>query len=356
MNHPGLGVKIWRYVRMGLCCLWLAGVVCPVKAAESDEQTGFFSFTEENDSLADAFGSDQDRHYTQGLKLSLFGGDDFMTNTTATLNRVIPAWGFNPVAGDLVWVILGQNIYTPNVLTNRALIKTDRPYAGWLYTGAIYQRRGPAGPNTAVLESFEVNLGLVGPDSLAGAAQRQWHRWFVHNDVPTGWGNQIHDEPGLVLKYGRTWRWSPTENTARYIDILPHVGGDLGNVFTFATAGVTGRLGYDLPSDFGVQIIDSPTAVNGGLRRDSPPAFFYLFGGADGRAVGHDVTLDGNSFRGSPSVEKNVLVGDLSWGLALQVFRHVEITYTRVIRTEEFKGQNGDDIFASVNVKAMFCF
>jgi lipid A 3-O-deacylase len=357
MNRTGWVLRIKRSVFVGLGCLL---VVCagwmPGASAAEEEQTGFLSATEENDSLNNPLGRHQDRHYTQGLKISLFGGDDFATNITTAINNALPAWGIKPEAGDLGWIMLGQNIYTPKDLANSAPIKTDRPYAGWLYTGLMYQRRGELDPNLHVAEDFEVDLGIVGPDSAAGAAQRQWHRWFFPNDIPQGWGNQLRDEPGLVLKYARLWRWSPTTNTAHYVDLIPRVGGDLGNVFTFATAGATMRLGYDLPSDFGVQINDSPASVNGGLTRQAPWFFAYAFGSVDGRAVGRDIALDGNSFRGGPSVDKNVFVADLSWGFAVQMFRHVEITYTDVIRTKEFRGQVSDDVFGSITIKGKFCF
>src|SRR5882724_7650472 len=327
-------------------------------SATTEEQTGFLSFIEENDSLSNPFGPHQDRHYTQGLKISLFGGDDFMTNTTASLNRLIRAWGFKPQAGDLGWIMLGQNIYTPSNILSRAPIPTDRPYAGWLYTGAVYQRRGELAPNLAVMENFEINLGVVGPFSLAEPSQIAVHHlFFGTNDIPKGWRNQLDNEPGLELKYARLWRWSPTTATAKYFDVIPRVGGELGNVQIFATAGATMRLGYNLPQDFGYQIIDSPATVNGGLTRHAPPFFGYLFGGIDGRAVAHDITLDGNSFNSSgPSVDKNTLVGDVSFGFALQFCSHIEITYDHVIRTEEFKHQFHNDVFGSLALKAKFGF
>lgn len=347
-----------RDLTVHLCCLILAGACCVVGASASvtDEQTGFVSITEENDSIGNPFGTHQDRHYTQGLKISLFGGDDFMPGLTNALNVFFPKWGIRPQASDLGLILLGQNIYTPNDLTNRAPIKTDRPYAGWLYTGAIYQRRGDYAPNLATMENFEINVGVVGPDSIAPNAQETIHRWWFSNDVPLGWNQQIKNEPGLVLKYERLWRLSPTPTTARYIDVIPRIGGDLGNVFTFATGGAMMRVGYNLPPDFGMQIIDSPGSVNGGLTRRKPWFFGYAFGAVDGRAVGRDITLDGNSFQSSASIPKNTLVADVSWGFALQVIPHVEIAYTHVTRTEEFRGQDGNDIFGSLTIKGKYWF
>ena len=345
-----------RQIVAGFVCLVLvgAGGLCDASAAV-DEQTGLLALTVENDSFANPFGEHQDRHYTAGLKMVLFGGDDFATNLTTRLNGVAN-WGIQPEDGDLGWIMVGQNIYTPEDIRNPAPIPTDRPYAGWLFTGAIYQRRGTLSTNLAVMENFEINLGVVGPDSIAEEAQKTIHRWWFPEDIPRGWDHQLKNEPGLVLKYARLWRYSPTAESSRYTDVIPYVGGDLGNVFTFATAGATVRLGYNLPRDFGVLIIDSPASVNGGLTRQTPPYFAYVFGGVAGRAVGHDITLDGNSFRGGPSVDKNICVGDLSWGFAVRMFRHIEMAYTRTVRTKEFRGQAGNDIFGSFTIKGTFCF
>jgi hypothetical protein len=348
-----------RRATLGLIASFLisAGRFANASAA-TDDQSGFLAITEENDSFSNPFGDHTDRHYTQGLKISLFGGDEFMTNTTGRLDRLLPAWGFKPEAGDLGWIMLGQNIYTPSNILSHAPIPSDRPYAGWLYTGAVYQRRGELAPNLAVMENFEINLGVVGPFSLAGPSQIAVHHFFFGtNDTPGGWRNQLDNEPGLELKYARLWRWSVSADTAPYFDIIPSIGGELGNVQIFATAGATMRLGYNLPRDFGVQIIDSPASANGGLTRHTPPFFAYFFGGLDGRAIAHDITLDGNSFNNSgPSLTRNPWVGDVTWGFALQVCTHIEFSYEHIIRTEEFKGQNANDILGSLTLKAKFAF
>ncbi len=327
-------------------------------AATTDNESGFLAITEENDSFSNPFGPHQDRHYTQGLKISLFGGDNFMTNTSARLNDLVPAWGFRPEAGDFGWIILGQDIYTPSNILSRAPIPTDRPYAGWLYTGAVYQRRGDIAPNLATMENFEINLGVVGPYSLAEPSQITLHHWlFGTNDIPKGWRNQLDNEPGLQLKYARVWRWSPIAATTNFFDFIPNVGGELGNVQIFATAGATMRIGYNLPHDFGIPLIDSPYTSNGGLTSHTPPFFGYLFGGLAGRAVGHDITLDGNSFNDSgPSVHKYPFVGDVTWGFAMQFCTHIEFSYTHIIRTEEFRHQDNADHIGSLTLKAKFAF
>lgn len=339
-----------------LACLFLIGLAQQSAAfAAVAEQTGFISVTEENDLFGGLFGVQQNRHYTQGLKVTAFGGDDFMANYTNAVNHRLPAVGIEPVAADFGLVLVGQNIYTPENLRTAAPIKTDRPYAGWLYGGLVYQRRGELTPQLAVMENFEVNLGVVGPDSLAEQAQTTAHRW-LGEDVPNGWHNQIHNEPGLELKYLRSWRYAFTPESARYIDLIGRIGGECGNVFDSVTGGGLMRVGYNLPSDFGQAIIDSPGSVNGGSTRGAPWSFIYLFGGVDGHAIGRDITLDGNTFEHSASIPKNDIVGDLSWGAAIRIFAHFEVTYTHVTRTQEFHGQRGDDNFGSFTFKGTFAF
>ena len=65
---------------------------------------------------------------------------------------------------------------------------------------------------------------------------------------------------------------------------------------------------------------------------------WYLFPGIEGRAVARNIFLDGNTFRDSRNVDKEPLVGDLQFGIAI-TWRNLRLGYTHVLRTREFKGQ-----------------
>lgn len=318
------------------------------------EQGGVFSILDENDAWSNFFGPHQDRHYTHGVKLAYLGADDAMTNLTARLDRLF-CWGHQPLPGNFGFVA-GQDMFTPENILNPNPILTDRPYAGWLYAGLVYQRRNEFSAHFAKMESFEVNFGIVGPDSMADDTQILIHRWRFPEDIPQGWQNQIHDEPGLVIKYAQLWRYSLNDRTARFFDVLPRAGFEAGNVATFATAGVAARLGFNLPPDFGLQIIDSPASVAGGTSAASPRFACYAFAGADGRYVVRDLALDGNTFRSSQSVEKYNFVNDLSWGVAVDLGRHVELAWTQVTRSKEFHTQQQKDVFGSLSFKFKFAF
>jgi len=313
-----------------------------------EEQGGFFDITDENDAWSNVLGKHQDRHYTHGTKVT------FMLREYSLTDTVIPLWGIHDAVANKGF-LLGQNMYTPENILDPRPIPSDHPYAGWLYAGMVYQRRGQFTDHIAVMENFEVNLGVVGPLSMAGQTQRLIHRLRFPEDIPEGWGNQLKSEPGLSLKYARQWRWSPTDATADYFDVIPRAGVVVGNVAIFATAGVMLRAGLNLPKDFGMQLIDSPASNNGGLATSAHWSA-YVFAAADARVIAHDITLDGNTFRGGPSVDKRNFVDDLSWGMAVQPCRYFEVRYAHVIRSRQFHGQQGNDVFGSIDARFMFSF
>jgi hypothetical protein len=115
---------------------------------------------------------------------------------------------------------------------------------------------------------------------------------------------------------------------------------------------MTLRYGRNLALDYGPPRIQ-PSIPGSGFF--VPPANFawYLFAGFEGRAVAHNIFLDGNTFKDSRSVDKEPLVGDLQWGIVL-TWRGVRLGYTHVERTREFKTQNGHDKFGSVSISMSF--
>jgi hypothetical protein len=342
------------FIFMGCATAFWSGAVAASYAAIDQPQGAVFAITEENDKYASTFGPHQDRHYTHGLKFAYCASDNDFLNATAALSAALPTFAIDPSAANLGFVF-GQNMYTPTDLTLKNPDPHDRPYAGWLYGGVFLQRRGLTAGSIPVLENFEVDLGIVGPESLGGTIQK-WYHNTIHVDIPQGWGHQLKTEPGLEIKYARLWRLTAGPESARYCDFIPYVGGTVGNILVAGNVGATLRAGWDLPNDFGIPINDSAYSVNGGLTADAPAFSAYAFGRAEGRGVAHNIFLDGNSFRNGPHVDKEPFVGDLSLGMAVRLFRHVELSYVRVIRTDEFVHQPNKDTFGSITAKVMFSF
>ena len=81
------------------------------------------------------------------------------------------------------------------------------------------------------------------------------------------------------------------------------------------------------------------------------PFGYYFYVAAQGRAVGRNIFLDGNTFEDSRSVDKKNLVGDLSAGVALFWANDFRMDASATYRTKEFDGQTGDRvIFGGLNL------
>ncbi len=230
-------------------------------------------------------------------------------------------------------VSLGQNIYTPEDISETEPIKDDRPYAGWLYLG--FGIAANQGSNR--FDQLELNVGVVGPSSLAEDVQTTWHDWFGLAE-PEGWDNQLDDELGVVLFYEQTRRLE-TKKWAFGLewDFMHHFGGALGNVYTFGKAGFTCRLSPDLAVDFGPPRIRPSLPGSGFYARDD--GFnWYLFAGVEARLVARNIFLDGSTFEDSQSVDKKPVTGDAQAGIVLQ-YEDWRFSYTQIWRAKEFDGQ-----------------
>ena len=119
----------------------------------------------------------------------------------------------------------------------------------------------------------------------------------------------------------------------------------VGNVRTQAAVGTEVRFGYNLPRDFGSSSIrpgsgvDAPTD-NPSLMRQTSDWGLYVFAGTEGRAVAHNIFLDGNTWKDSHHIAKEHFVGEINGGVAL-LLGDVRITYSHVYITKEFKAQQG---------------
>ena len=198
------------------------------------------------------------------------------------------------------------------------------------------------------LDSLDLSLGIVGPDSFAEQTQTAVHKW-IGSPRPEGWHSQLRNEPGILLTYNRKWQ-------AQYffdvwnlgVELSPHVGGSLGNVLTALSAGATLRFGRDLPSDYGPPLIQ-PSLPGSGFFHPEQAFGWYLFAGIEGRLVLHNIFLDGNTFADSPSVDREPWVGDIQAGLVL-TWRDVRLSFTNIFRSDEFSGQDASTEFGSISL------
>lgn len=298
----------------------------------------------------DMFGG-TDRHFTNGMRaawLSPEGGAPEFIRDAASF---VPF--FKATRRMRMSFSVGQNIYTPEDIALTDPPADDRPYAGWLFTGI-----GLVAENGPTLDKLELDIGVVGPYSLADEVQTKWHK-LIGITEPRGWNTQLKTEPGFALFYERSFRKFyelplhdiiPIENLG--VDMTPHVGGALGNVFTHGAVGLTVRFGDDLPNDFGPPKI-RPNLPGSDFFVPDDSFGWYLFAGAEGRLIGRNIFLDGNTFRDSRSVDKKYVVGDIQMGFAI-TFLRARLAFTQVFRSPEFDGQEGFNSFGSAALSVRF--
>lgn len=331
-----------------LCILPVAPVL-----ADGNASPGWLRFTEENNNL----GSDNDRYYVNGLDVGylsqpLSASGNWASRSSKSIEDalpfIFPAQGQRDQHFD--WTVIGQQMYTPSDKNRSVPDPDDRPYAGWLFTGIALQQDTDA----RRLDDLSVTVGLVGPDSFARQTQNGFHRIFGYGSA-NGWSHQLHDEPALTLSYAHLWRFS-TQPIANGLtaDAIPEVGATVGNVFDYVEGGGLVRLGWGLDADYGPPVmqpgIAGGTYFNPG--RTGRPWGLYGFGGFQGRLVGHDLFLDGSSFRDSPSVEKYPWVHDFVAGVTFYTRHAVRIDFVYIARSEEFHGQAEGERYGSVTLSA----
>lgn len=282
-----------------------------------------------------------DRHYTGGIRLACVAArPSFMGNLAPSADA--------PDALTRSWSVysIGQNAFTPDNISREELIEDDQPYAGWLYFGIGVEKEViPKSDSPRYLDNIELQLGIVGPWSGVEHVQKFSHDMTNATD-PKGWGNQLDNEPGINLFYSRQWtgaaetKFKPFASSPDlFLDFTPEIGFALGNVHTFAMADFTWRVGSFRPDDYGPPSI-RPSQFGADYFRREQGFSAYLFGGVEGRIVGRNIFLDGNSFQDDgPSVDKKALVGEARIGLAL-TYDRFRLAYTHIFRSREFDNQS----------------
>ena len=312
----------------------------PDKTAMLDDEKAIISMVWENDIVAGT-----DRNYTNGFRFSWLSSEEKTPEWARwSAHHLLP---LSPEGKKRIGISLGQKMYTPKNTTANVPDPNDRPYAGWLY-GTI----GIVSDTGKRLDNVMLTVGMVGPASGAQETQQTIHH-LIDDDVPNGWDSQLHNELGIVLTAERKWRalyeFAPF---GAGVDVTPHVGVNLGNVNTDAAVGGTIRIGYDLPADYGPPRI-RPSLPGSDFFVPTQQLGGYLFAGVEGRAVGRNIFLDGNTFQDSPSVDKEYFVGSLQAGIAM-TYENTRLSYTHVFMTEEFKGQTKPEQFGAITLSYRF--
>ncbi|MFK7839027.1 MAG: lipid A deacylase LpxR family protein [Bdellovibrionales bacterium] len=314
------------------------------KIRQADEKN-YLSLSIENDVL----GGGTDQFYTSGVRLTYFNVNTPVPSVVDELANSIPTFDLNETTS--TFFTLGQNIYTPENIRIRERQEDDRPWAAFLY-GSV----GLATLENNHIDEFELTLGLVGPEALGEQTQKFVHEHLSEaSPTPRGWNNQLDFEPGLIISAQRRWpRFFAKDFAGFKFQTEPNINFSLGNIYTYAGAGLSVSLS---PDDGALR--DKPPRVRpampGSGYFETPDNGFgwVLFASLDGRAVGRDIFLDGNSFKNSDSVDKKNFVADITGGVAFTYDRY-RLSYSINARSKEFEGQQSEAVFGSVTLSTRF--
>ena len=299
----------------------------------------------ENDNFG--IGRKTDRFYTNGVRLDLtLAKNPFPLLLGKFRNNFCNhVWCGDGKANGMEGVFIGQNFYTPEIITIAAPQPEDRPWAGSLYAGFS---ETITDEGQQVQHTFEGSIGVLGQGAGAQGTQKFVHitLGFSNND-PQGWHNQLRNEPtfGLLYRQSRRMLVLGPDQDQRF-DLTPEFGGLLGTLQTYANVGGTIRLGRHI-SGFVV-----PTIPVTAAKSANPPSpwEFYAFLGGEGRWVPFNATLDGGFFRNGPQAnDPKRFVADWRYGVSGR-YKRFRFTYSVVNRSPEFKvppGHIGTQRFGS---------
>jgi hypothetical protein len=309
----------------------VAGTDVETRQSTHEDRNQVVTLQVENDLFFDT-----DEDYTNGLRLSYVhkpGNNRVGDFISGALKSVSPMASRMGQDCHLYYSLaLGQNMFTPSDIEETALITDDRPYAGWLYLEFGVTAETPEG-----YEVIKLDLGVIGPASLAGKTQRWWHK-VIDSPHPSGWDHQLPNEPGVNLYYTRGYRFSPMNLTESgfAVDLTPHWGFALGNVYTYAAGGITVRAGTDLTRDMGAPPRIQPSLP--GSDHFAGKGFdMYVFAGAEVRAIARNIFLDGTWREHEHSVDKKSALLEAQVG-AVMFAGPVRLAITNAFRTSEYEG------------------
>ncbi|MCQ4323387.1 DUF2219 domain-containing protein [Stutzerimonas stutzeri] len=314
-------------------CLLVTLFTVPMLAS-----AGILSIKAENDIIS----SGSDGHYSNGLEL-IWGFEPQREHWSRNVADFLPGWSGDTVSN--VAYRFGHQIYTPEEIETDRLLEDDRPYAGLIFAGlslfADTQHEG-----WRVAEGLHLDVGIVGPAAGGKRLQRAVHK-VTDSDEPMGWDNQLENEPFINLAYQHRW-WLQERFAGLELEYGPSLGFSLGNLYTYASAGLGARLGQNLGRSFSIPAV-TPAQSGSQFFRPGGGFGWYGFANVEGRYMAQNMLLDGNTFEDSHSVDRREWVGDAKLGVALTWDRW-QLAFASVWRTHEFEGQQEHDQFGSITL------
>ncbi|MCK5005419.1 MAG: lipid A deacylase LpxR family protein [Candidatus Aminicenantes bacterium] len=198
-----------------------------------------------------------DMHYTNGIRIGWLGnplkGSDIddasgiYPGTIRNAVKIIPFLSLNEGKSYNVGFSVYQMMFTPEDITKTEPDYNDIPYAGHLlFSFFLFEH------DEHSYSEFKFQLGIVGPASGAGTAQRTFHK-LIGAITPEGWDTQLenHATFGIAYEHGIR-KWEKSYKGGFSSDLIGNVGFHLGNFYSGASLGSAWRFGKNYPKNFNV--------------------------------------------------------------------------------------------------------
>jgi hypothetical protein len=239
---------------------------------------------------------------------------------------------------------LAHTLYTPRVIGSEKKYPKDRPWAGHVYGGI-----GSIIHTEDITVSKELTAGIIGPIAQGEDLQVYFHE-ITGTLLPEGWKHQLTNEPTVSLFWQKERHFMLTPNLYAH----HRHSWSIGTPFTYIGTGITIeiRSSQALKQQGALRI---HTARHGQTHYTVPrhKFFWVTFVSLDGRLMGVNTFLDGNTFQDSPSVQKQNLVADLGYGFSVGQ-NDIRFTWEIVHRTKEFTTQKSANTFSSLSADILF--
>jgi len=292
----------------------------------------------------DTFGGN-DRFYTDGISLAL--------------SHTGPSW-MDPLADWLPWgegrrtvgYDVSQGMFTPSDTDLNPPDPDDRPYAGILAFGLTLHVE-----KENSYHGLKFVTGVVGPWSLAEQTQDAVHD-LIGTDKSQGWDYQLENEPIFNFAYEYRHRFRLAGDRERWsLQAYPLAGGWLGNMLIQGQAGGLLSFGYNTPDSFGPTLVRGmghmPPPRRDDQQRSRSDWNYSVYAGSVANLVLRDITLDGNTFEDSPSVDKEWFVPMAGVGMSVGN-RRFQASFAYIFWGKEFEGQDEYSKFGSLTVSYFF--
>ena len=245
--------------------LLLSSVVTYSQEKNTDTFKHEIELGTDNDFLVVSTSSD--KYYTYGVNASFRWRRDkpnFISKLFSNKTGYFESLGFNMEA------------YTPDYQSSRN--ETKRPYAGWSY----FEFQSTYGFKNSFL-CLGMDIGILGPDSQAGALQNWFHGHVTGDKVLDGWKHQINNQLGVNIR----GLYAISLHQNKIIDIYGSTDMSLGNVFTYIKPGINFRLGK-------FNKLSSSAVYQNAILANTTNRELFLDGGVAVKMSAFNATIQGN--------------------------------------------------------------